>query len=329
LVEIKRELAQAKNIADRVILALPSLSMVEAEQIKRMGAYACLAKPVSANRFLPLLHQQLQPAARANQTSSLTRLPLTVMAVDDNPANLKLIGALLEEQVERTQLCGNAREALEYANRHPLDIILMDIQMPEIDGLRAAELLRQIPQHRLTPIVAVTAHTLGNEREVLLNAGMDDYLAKPIDEAMLQRLLARYCAIGREAPAPLPAADSLLPAQDITLDWQLALRQAANKPDLAQDLLTMLIDFLPEIKQRVEAVLNGAEDRDIGSLIHKLHGSCSYCGVPRLKQLCFDIEKQLRAGAPVTSLEPEWLEMLDEIENVVLASDPFINGMAQ
>lgn len=329
LVEIKRELAQARVIADRVILALPSQSMVEAEQIKRMGAYACLAKPVSANRFLPLLSQQPPLTARAEPAPSLARLSLTVMAVDDNPANLKLIGALLEEQVERTLLCGNAREALEYAKQHPLDIILMDIQMPEIDGLRAAELLRQIPRHRLTPIVAVTAHTLGNEREDLLNAGMDDYLAKPIDEAMLQRLLARYCSAGHATLASLPVADNLPSPPDITLDWQLALRQAANKPDLAQDLLTMLNDFMPEVKQRVEAVLAGAQDRDIGALIHKLHGSCSYCGVPRLKQLCAQIEKHLRAGAPVAELEPEWLEMLDEIENVALASDPFINRMAR
>ncbi len=349
LIEIKRELAEAAALADCIILALPSQSMVEAEQIKRMGACACLAKPVSANRFLPLLREEPRLAAPRIKPPSPSRLPLRVMAVDDNPANLKLIGALLEEQAEQTVLCGSAREALAYAGLHPLDIILMDIQMPEIDGLRAAELLRQLPLHGRTPIVAVTAHTLGNEREDLLRAGMDDYLAKPIDEAMLQRLLTRYSPGGDARPAPAaasplaadnnntpadpsplrqaahqPAPDIRQPPQDITLDWQLALRQAANKPDLAQDLLSMLIVFLPEVKQRVAAVVEGGEDNDIGALIHKLHGSCSYSGVPRLKQLCADIERQLRRGIPVAELEPEWLEMLDEIENVQLASEPFI-----
>jgi len=111
---------------------------------------------------------------------------------------------------------------------------------------------------------------------------------------------------------------------DSTLDWQLALRQAADKPDLAQDLLAMLIAFLPEVKQRVVAILNGGADEHIGALIHKLHGSCSYSGVPRLRRLCADIERQLRAGSPLADLEPEWLEMLDEFDNVALASAPFI-----
>ncbi|NDL61220.1 two-component sensor histidine kinase BarA [Acerihabitans arboris] len=323
LIEIKRELAVAINIAGCVILALPSPSMVEAEQIKRMGAFACLAKPVSASRFLPLLRAEPRLAAPVvNPPSSSPRLPLTVMAVDDNPANLKLIGALLQEQVGQTILCENAREALAYADSHHLDLILMDIQMPEIDGLRALELLRQLPLHAHTPIVAVTAHTLGNEREKLLEAGMDDYLAKPIDDLMLQQLLARYGAGGVEKPRAGEAPQD--EDEDATLDWQLALRQAANKPDLAQDLLAMLINFLIDVKLRVTAVVNGVEDPHIGELIHKLHGSCSYSGVPRLRQLCAAIERQLRAGTPVSALEPEWLEMLDEIENVTLASEPFL-----
>ncbi len=325
LVDIKRELAEAAKFSGCVILALPSQTMVEAEQIKRMGAYACLAKPVSATRFLSLLRRETRvPAPLLPAPSHAPRLPLTVMAVDDNPANLKLIGALLQEQAEQTILCANAREALAYAGQHALDIILMDIQMPEIDGLRALELLRQLPRHQHTPIVAVTAHTLGNEREKLLAAGMDDCLAKPIDETMLQQLLARYSTGAPVNVQSTPPAPAGYQAAGSTLDWQLALRQAANKPDLAQDLLCMLIGFLPEVKQRVAAIVNGAQDEDIGALIHKLHGSCSYSGVPRLRQLCADIERQLRAGAPVAALEPEWLEMLDEIENVTLASEPFI-----
>ncbi len=173
---------------------------------------------------------------------------------------------------------------------------------------------------------------------------MDDYQAKPIDEQMLQRLLARYSHTNENAPgngetdfssSPLADQETDRPPAgmvstptgavlDSTLDWQLALRQAANKPDLAQDLLSMLIAFLPEIKQRVVAILNGDADEHICALIHKLHGSCSYSGVPRLRRLCADIERQLRAGVSLAELEPEWLEMLDEIENVVLASAPFI-----
>jgi two-component system sensor histidine kinase BarA len=304
------KLLAALKIADRVILALPSQSQINAEQLKQQGAAGCLIKPITSNRLFPLL--RMEKPLRLAAVPEHKRLPLTVMAVDDNPANLKLIGTLLAEQVEKTLLCESGEEALLLARDNVLDLILMDIQMPNIDGIRTSELIRQLPHHNSTPIVAVTAHAVSGEREHLLQAGMDDYLAKPIDEAMLTRVLARYYSGEPEETAvnqPL-----------LSLDWPLALRQAANKPDLAHDLLQMLLDFLPQVSERVQAILDGTPDDGILDLIHKLHGSCSYSGVPRLKQLCFYLEQQLRQGVSNDELEPEWLELLDEIELVSQAA---------
>ncbi|CAI1613291.1 Signal transduction histidine-protein kinase BarA [Serratia quinivorans] len=305
------KLLAALKIAHRVILALPSQSQINAEQLKLQGAAGCLIKPITSNRLFPLLRMETPLLLAA--VPEHKRLPLTVMAVDDNPANLKLIGTLLAEQVEKTLLCESGEEALLLARDNVLDLILMDIQMPNIDGIRTSELIRQLPHHNSTPIVAVTAHAVSGEREHLLQAGMDDYLAKPIDEAMLTRVLARYYS---GEPEPETAVNQPL----LSLDWPLALRQAANKPDLAHDLLQMLLDFLPQVSRRVQAILDGAPDDGILDLIHKLHGSCSYSGVPRLKQLCFYLEQQLRQGVSNDELEPEWLELLDEIELVSQAA---------
>lgn len=305
------KLLESLSLADRVILAVPSQSQIDAEEMKKLGAIGCLTKPISSNRLYPLL--RLDAPLRQNAPKVHRRLPLTVMAVDDNPANLKLIGALLAEQVEKTLLCESGEEAIVLARDNVLDMILMDIQMPNIDGIRASELIRQMPHHNSTPIVAVTAHAVSGEREHLLQAGMDDYLAKPIDEAMLTRVLSRYHTVELEPEAAQPRSPAEPP---LSLDWPLALRQAANKEDLARDLLQMLIEFLPQVSDRVKAVLEGEEDDTILDLIHKLHGSCSYSGVPRLKQLCFYLEQQLRQGVSNGDLEPEWLELLDEIELV-------------
>jgi two-component system sensor histidine kinase BarA len=305
------KLLESLNLADRVILAVPSQSHIDAEKMKKLGAIGCLTKPISSNRLYPLL--RLEAPLRLNAPAVHKRLPLTVMAVDDNPANLKLIGALLAEQVEKTLLCESGEEAIVLARDNVLDMILMDIQMPNIDGIRASEMIRQMPHHNSTPIVAVTAHAVSGEREHLLQAGMDDYLAKPIDEAMLTRVLSRYHTIELEPEPTQPRSPTEPP---LSLDWPLALRQAANKEDLARDLLQMLIEFLPQVSDRVKAVLEGEEDDTILDLIHKLHGSCSYSGVPRLKQLCFYLEQQLRQGVSNGDLEPEWLELLDEIELV-------------
>jgi len=109
----------------------------------------------------------------------------------------------------------------------------------------------------------------------------------------------------------------LLPQVSPSLDWQLALRQAANKTDLARDLLQMLVDFLPEVREKVEQNLRDNNTIGLRDMIHKLHGSASYSGVPRLKQLCQQLEHHLRLDADLITIEPELLELLDEMENVV------------
>jgi len=293
--------------ADSVLLALPSEMMLFADDLRARGIAGCIAKPVSLTRLLPML-LDLDDWQRDAQPRG-TRQPLTVMAVDDNPANLKLIGALLEEQVQHIILCDNAEQAIRQARLHKLDVILMDIQMPDIDGIRASEIIRSLPLHATTPIVAVTAHALDGEREQLINAGMNDYLAKPIDEDKLSQLLQRY-APPRAAPQPLR------PDVAPSLDWALALRQAANKPDLARDLLQMLLDFLPEVEERVESAMASNDVVGLREIIHKLHGSASYSGVPRLKQLCQQLEKSLHQESDIEALEPELLELSDEMANV-------------
>jgi len=146
---------------------------------------------------------------------------------------------------------------------------------------------------------------------------MNDYLAKPIDEEKLHSLLLRYKPglVGGANIAPSePVEMNVNP--NTTLDWQLALHQAAGKPDLAREMLQMLIAFLPEIRNKVEEQLVGENPEDLLEAIHKLHGSCSYSGVPRLKSLCQLLEQQLRSGTPESELEPEFLELLDEMDNV-------------
>lgn len=115
---------------------------------------------------------------------------------------------------------------------------------------------------------------------------MNDYLAKPIEEEKLHALLLRYQpGLHSVVPASLPPAEPIVDHNQ-TLDWQLALRQAAMKPDLAREMLQMLIAFMPEVRNKVEEQLVGEQPEGLVDLIHKLHGSCSYSGVPRLKKLC-------------------------------------------
>lgn len=312
------KLSTALGMTNHLVLALPCHAQVDAESLKQNGAAACLLKPLTITRLLPVL-QEFSRSTPTQVAVPVTehRLPMTVMAVDDNPANLKLIGALLDDQVQHVELCESGQQAIECAKQMKFDLILMDIQMPDIDGIRACELIRQLPHQQQTPVIAVTAHALAGQKEKLLTAGMNDYLAKPIEENRLHDLLLRYKPGVITPPRPAQSAPVEPPIdQNATLDWQLALRQAAYKPDLAREMLQMLIAFLPEVRNKVEEQLVGEEPENLVDAIHKLHGSCGYSGVPRLKHLCQLIESQLRSGTPAEELEPELLELLDEMDNV-------------
>lgn len=311
-------LAKAASMTDFLLLALPCHAQINAEKLKQGGAAACLLKPLTSTRLFPALTEYCQlnhhPEPLLMDTSKIT---MTVMAVDDNPANLKLIGALLEDKVQHVELCDSGHQAVDRAKQMQFDLILMDIQMPDMDGIRACELIHQLPHQQQTPVIAVTAHAMAGQKEKLLSAGMNDYLAKPIEEEKLHNLLLRYkpsANVAARLMAPEPAEFIFNP--NATLDWQLALRQAAGKPDLARDMLQMLIDFLPEVRNKIEEQLVGENPNGLVDLVHKLHGSCGYSGVPRMKNLCQLIEQQLRSGVHEEELEPEFLELLDEMDNV-------------
>ena len=311
-------LASARAMTDFLLLALPCHAQINAEKLKQGGAAACLLKPLTSTRLLPALTEY----CHLNQSNEPllvdeSKIAMTVMAVDDNPANLKLIGALLEDKVRHVELCDSGHQAVDRAKQMQFDLILMDIQMPDMDGIRACELIHQLPHQQQTPVIAVTAHAMAGQKEKLLSAGMTDYLAKPIEEEKLHNLLLRYkpgtgTAIRAIATEPLEPVVN----PNTTLDWQLALRQAAGKNNLARDMLQMLIDFLPEVRNKIEEHLVGENPEGLVDLIHKLHGSCGYSGVPRMKNLCQLIEQQLRSGTQEEDLEPEFLELLDEMDNV-------------
>ncbi|HDQ5276485.1 TPA: two-component sensor histidine kinase BarA [Escherichia coli] len=311
-------LAKAVSMTDFLMLALPCHAQVNAEKLKQDGIGACLLKPLTPTRLLPALtefyHHKQNTLLPVTDES---KLAMTVMVVDDNPANLKLIGALLEDMVQHVELCDSGHQAVERAKQMPFDLILMDIQMPDMDGIRACELIHQLPHQQQTPVIAVTAHAMAGQKEKLLGAGMSDYLAKPIEEERLHNLLLRYKpGSGISSRVVTPEVNEIVVNPNATLDWQLALRQAAGKTDLARDMLQMLLDFLPEVRNKVEEQLVGENPEGLVDLIHKLHGSCGYSGVPRMKNLCQLIEQQLRSGTKEEDLEPELLELLDEMDNV-------------
>ncbi|MBP2700948.1 two-component sensor histidine kinase BarA [Photobacterium lucens] len=339
---ILNDVFKAEQTAEKVLVCLPTTELALSEKLTQTGVYACLGKPLAQRKLFEALCDNDDELISELEvpllpTTAETLQPLTVMAVDDNPANLKLISALLGERVETVITATGGKKAVEYAQNKAFDLIFMDIQMPEMDGVTACQKIHETALNKNTPVIAVTAHAMAGERERLINAGMDDYLTKPLEEHILQQILAKWIAptasqantaLNSRAPVTLEGKIENVPAvpvvanNNISFDWDLALKQAAGKPDLAHDMLQMLLDFMPEVEMLVNEALDG-KDVDLWPPIHKLHGSCAYSGVPRLKNLCSEIETALKADATIDDVEPELLELIDEMDNIVKASKDY------
>jgi two-component system sensor histidine kinase BarA len=209
LSEMQDAVSLCEQQALSVVVCLPTTELEASEHLLKAGVRACVAKPIPQRKLLETLLGSPEPAPLPlPQPHTTQKAPYTVMTVDDNPANLKLITALLAERVEKVVTADDGVKALSLAHQYAFDIILMDIQMPEMDGVTASQEIRKAGLNQQTPIVAVTAHAMPGERERLIDAGMDDYLTKPIEEAMLESTLSRWLhfddTVAPHQAAPLP-----------------------------------------------------------------------------------------------------------------------------
>ncbi|QFU25398.1 two-component sensor histidine kinase BarA [Shewanella eurypsychrophilus] len=248
---------------------------------------------------------------------AISREALSVLAVDDNPANLKLIDTLLKELVSHVSVVNSGQGAIKLAQELSFDLIFMDIQMPGTDGISATKQIRQNSLNRNTPIIAVTAHAIAEERERIEQSGMDGYLPKPIDEASLKNVISRWKTRPR-----------FTHFDQFTLNWDLCLTQANNKRDLALDMLKMLLNSLPETIESIQGALDRFDEKQMLASVHKLHGASCYCGVPTTQKLCQQIELSLKQGSGISEVEPEILELLDELTKVESAANQVISQLS-
>jgi len=326
------QIEQAKKYTDNIIVLLNSSDPSVYEQLMNTGITHCLSKPINHKNFANALVSNETTQSKLLLETNIQRKKINVMAVDDNPANLKLISAMLEDRVNNVTTCKNGQEAVDNAKQLPFDIIFMDIQMPVLDGVSACTQIKKDSLNQNSPIIAVTAHVLPGEKEQFLQKGMDDCLAKPIDEIALQSIIDKWAPNAQlvEVTQPLlvekNATEDIRLANNKSFDWSLALKQSAGKADLAKEMLVMLLNEFTAIRTMAENAIQGNLDNDLFTQsIHKFHGGCSYSGVPKLKNITRLIEKELKLGVTPNLLEPELLELLDELDNVEKEAQPYLN----
>lgn len=287
-------------------------------------------KPIAYDSLLQTLGRQLDlhiKDMREQEDDELTGPNISVLLVDDNPANLQLASELLRGLNTQVTQANNGPQAIDACRENEFDVIFMDIQMPGMDGMEATRHIRTLEQgKRRTPIIALTAHTITEQKAELLIAGMDDCISKPVNESQLAHIINRWASLSgkkevviQQEEKPSSTTRETIPTEDLTgsVDIQLCLKLANHKPALARDMLSMLLAGLEAEKEQINQTLNAEQYEDVGELVHRLYGSSCYCGVPRLKHISGLLDKlfQSKQYEQARSAMPALNHALDDLIN--------------
>ena len=187
------------------------------DRCRNLPVNAYLEKPVSQSLLLDAIMTALRgPQLRHDAVQRISSTPsgLNILVAEDTPANQRVVKAILERRGHHVNIAHNGREAVDLHERSPYDIILMDVQMPTMDGLQATALIRSLSEDFASvPIIAMTAHAMRGDRERCLAAGMTSYISKPIDANQLVKLVERVSRdfrYSRSSWIPLPHTRSII-----------------------------------------------------------------------------------------------------------------------
>jgi PAS domain S-box-containing protein len=274
----------------------------DAARCRRLGIAARLTKPVKGadllEEILAAVSPPAEPAALAAAPPAAPSggglRPLRVLLAEDNAFNQKVGVLTLEGAGHTVRVAANGREAVAAWEQEAFDVVLMDVQMPEMDGFEATAAIRAREQAagRHTPIVAVTAHAMKGDRERCLAAGMDTYVTKPIRTEELWRTIAE-CLHRKEEGKP--ENSSGLPPPD-TLDSAGLLRQVNGDRELLAELVTVFRADSARLRGEIAAGLERGDARAVERAAHTLKGLVRFFGATAAAEVALRLEQLGRAG---------------------------------
>jgi len=305
----------------------------DAARLEKEGFAAYLTKPVRQSQFYDCLATVLgpnQPPAGPRRRSIVTRHSLSedqrcrarILVVEDNPTNQKVAVGILKKLGYRPDLAADGRQALEALRRQDYRLVLMDCQMPGLDGYEATRMIRSGAAEVINPrvpIVAMTAHAMAGEREKCLAAGMDDYVSKPIDPQTLADTIARWLQASRPDPPAreAKAATDEPRAQEAALDRQALCEKLLGDEELADEIAS---GFVADARSQIAAMrqtLDAADLQALGKKAHTLKGGAgNVCALP-LHQAARQLEQAAKKndGAAAQAALEKVIEEFGRLED--------------
>jgi two-component system sensor histidine kinase/response regulator len=330
--------------ADSSLKRVPAIVIVTAfgreevhAEAEGAGVDGLLVKPVNRSMLVDMLVEIFAPEQRAAARAAITATSydlngLRVLLVEDNAINQQIAVELLEGVGVSIDVANNGREALNMlladGGDTRYDLVLMDLQMPEMDGYQATAHIRATPSLAGLPILAMTAHATAEERDRCLAAGMRGHIAKPIDPELLYRTLLQFHRSGQAASASKSVerfSHSAALPQIAGLDVADGLNRVAGNTKLYRSLLSQFADQQVDTVSAIRVSLAREDYASAERLMHTLKGVSGNLGAKELSGLAAEVEKSLRdrnarsLDAGLSDMSSELALLMEAIRNFLAA----------
>lgn len=227
-----------------------------------------------------------------------------ILVVDDNKINLAFAFELLSQWGHQPMQANSALNALDIYQKHPFDLVLMDIQMPEHDGIEGMEMLRKSPTNKGIPIIALTANALPEEEYRLKKLGFNAYISKPIDEKALRNI------INKEQQFIVKKV--VVPNILLSIDYDSTLQLSGNNSQLVQQVLQMLFNEIPQYQEQFKRAEQQSDLTTFKAAKHKLEGTTCYASLPKLKSILINATQMTDFDNDITTRILVELDILRE-----------------
>jgi PAS domain S-box-containing protein len=319
---LARRIRELRSEERLPIVLLTSLGQRPGHDVAEAFPFAgFLAKPVKPANLLQALSEAMSPSRGAAADAAvpvveqeIVQPPLRILVAEDNAVNQRVVVRMIEKLGYRADVAATGLEVLAAIERQPYDLVLMDVQMPDMDGLAATrEIRRRRPGETGPSILAMTANARREDEAACLGAGMDGFIAKPVRLEILRDALAQVASQAAVSVAALDVA---------AFERLRALERDA--PGVLREIVTL---YLSDTPARVDSMRAAAEVRDaekLGSLAHGLKGSSGYIGAREMELLCAEIERGARAGRMDVAVERTAAlgDALDRIRDALATAAP-------
>jgi two-component system, sensor histidine kinase and response regulator len=304
---LAEQFRESPDLRETAIIALTSgARSSDAARCERLGLAAYLMKPVKQTELHEAMGDALGLTAARRATSEPEHAAgrdapraLHVLLAEDSLVNQKLAIGLLERRGHQVTVVNNGREAVAAASSQTFDLILMDVQMPEMDGLEATIGIRELEREkgRHVPIVAMTAHAMKGDRERCLEAGMDGYVAKPIHAKELFDTIYGLTGGSNTArgDSPSPSADESLPADGIVV-WSAVLQASDGNRELLLELTQIFLSECPKLLDEGRQAIHCRDAETLRRAAHTLKGSLRHFHATRVAENAERLECMGKSG---------------------------------